>query len=41
MEYLERLEQLTPSDKKELRKVLFGVGVFSVFTIGIFIFMNQ
>ncbi|MFY0653349.1 MAG: hypothetical protein JXQ96_15005 [Cyclobacteriaceae bacterium] len=36
MEYTERQAQLTPSDKKELRKVIIGVGIFTVFALVIF-----
>ena len=41
MDYQERQERLTPSDKKVLHKVLIGVAIFTVFAIGIFIFMNS
>ena len=41
MDYQERQEQLTPSDKKELRKVVIGVAVFTVFALGIFLFINN
>jgi len=41
MNYQERQEQLTPSDKKQLRKVVIGVAIFTVFAIGMFLFMNS
>lgn len=41
MEYQERQEQLTPSDKKQLQKVLIGVAIFAVLAIGVFLFMNS
>ncbi|MFT7032943.1 MAG: hypothetical protein ACJA2S_001444 [Cyclobacteriaceae bacterium] len=40
MDYQERQEQLTPSDKKQLQKVVIGVVIFTVFAIGMFLFMN-